>query len=157
MSRGARHCNGNRCARRRAAGAVIAFALGTASAAVAGDDIVTPPAQRSVEDAIDAADAALAAARAAGNVWLGTPAYLREARTQLRRGDTAAALQAAQRARSEAAAALNQSRLEAARYLLRTSPSGADAALLDVVRGLLRAHDGTGALRLAQQLRTSTP
>lgn len=96
------------------------------------------------------AQAAIDAARHAGNVWLATPRRLAEARAAAERGDFSRAIASAERARREAALALNQTRLGRARYLLDTR-TDLDPDVRTAAHGLLSAYDGAAALRVLEQ------
>jgi hypothetical protein len=102
--------------------------------------------------ALQAAQIAIDQALAAGNLWLGTQPVLSRALAANDTGDFTRAATLAEVARRQARMALNQARLERARYLLSTLAVDGDVDALAAVRGLLRAYDGDAALRLLREL-----
>ncbi|MGR9089671.1 MAG: hypothetical protein ACU85U_03710 [Gammaproteobacteria bacterium] len=96
------------------------------------------------------AETAINAARDAGNVWLATPGRLAEARVAAARGAFTHAIVSAERARREALLALNQSRLERARYVLDTD-TDLDPDARRAARELLSTYEGAAALRVLEQ------
>ena len=100
--------------------------------------------------ALRQAQAAIAVARDAGNLWLATPGRLAAARAAEERGDFARAIAAAERAQHEAELALNQARLERARYLLDNT-GDLDPSTRAGVLDLLSKYDGKAALHLLEQ------
>jgi len=100
--------------------------------------------------AVRQAQAAIALARDAGNLWLATPGRLAAARAAMERGDFTHAIESAQRAQHEAELALNQAWLERARYLLGNTSDLDEKTRATVVR-LLSQYDGKAALRVLEQ------
>lgn len=100
--------------------------------------------------AVRQAQAAIALARDAGNLWLATPGRLAAARAAMERGDFPRAIESAERAQHEAELALNQAWLERARYLLNHT-SGLDEKTRATVVELLSQYDGKAALRVLEQ------
>jgi len=98
------------------------------------------------------ATAAVADARAWHALWLDTEALLVRSRRAFDRGRADDALRLAVRARREARLAVNQARLEAARYFLehtaRTIPAESGLRLA----AHIRAHEGAAAYALARRL-----
>lgn len=100
--------------------------------------------------ALRQAQAAIDVARDAGNLWLATPGRLAAARAAAERGDFARAIASAERAQHEAELALNQTRLERARYILANN-ADLDPQIRLTVVGLLARYDGEAAWRLLEQ------
>lgn len=112
------------------------------------DHALTPAAAAAT--AVRQAQAAIALARDAGNLWLATPGRLAAAREAMARGDFTHAIESAQRAQHEAELALNQASLERARYLLGNTSDLDEETRATVVR-LLSQYDGKAALRVLEQ------
>ena len=108
------------------------------------------PAAAAARVALEQAEAAIGAARDAGNVWLATPRRLAEARAAAERGAFTQAIAGAERVRHEAGLALNQAQLERARYLLDTDPD-LDPEARAAARELLSTYAGAAALRVIEQ------
>lgn len=151
-----RYSNGNRPTYRPvliALGVVLLLSALAASGDALDDDVgaiaVSPAA---AADALHAARAAIEAAMAADNLWLGTERVLSRAAAYHDAGDYARAAALARAAQHQARMALNQAKLERARYLLRTIEVDREVDALTAVRGLLQAHDGDAALRLMREL-----
>ena len=98
--------------------------------------------------ALTAAQAAVAEARALGNLWSATEPLLARAERALGRGESARAARLAQRASRQASLALDQLRLERARYWLSRHGARLSAATHDAVAARIRARDGAAALAL---------
>lgn len=96
------------------------------------------------------AAAAVEAARDARALWLDTGEYLARAGRAWDQGHRRNALLLVARARREARLALNQARLEAARYFL--AQASLPRAAADALRARVLAHDGFGAWALARAL-----
>ena len=130
--------------------AVIAWAL----AALTTQTLASGQARRA--DAFDRARALAAAdieqARAQRVLWLGTDPLLARAGRAFRQGAFDNALLFAARARREARLALNQARLEAARYFLELNRAALPPAAAAQLAARVQAHDGIGAGALARRL-----
>lgn len=134
---------------------ILALVAGLFLCGVAGEAQADPPAAElapaaAAAAALREAQAAIALARDAGNLWLATPGRLAAARAAAARGDYAEAIRGARRAGHEAGLALNQAWLERARYLLGHT-TGLDPQVRATVVELLAAHDGKAALRMLEQ------
>jgi len=101
--------------------------------------------------AIRFAAGALEQAREAGNVWLSSGQQLAAAQRDLDNGDYAQALALATIVQRHARLALNQYRLERARYLLGTLDLEEKSDTRSAIVGLLQANDGAGALLVVQE------
>ncbi len=98
------------------------------------------------------ASAAVAEARAWHALWLDTESLLARSRRAFDQGHAANARLFVARARREARLAVNQARVEAARYFLEHGAHGVPAAAGERLAALVRAHDGAAAYALAQRL-----
>jgi hypothetical protein len=98
------------------------------------------------------AGAAVAEARAWHALWLDTESLLARSRRAFAQGHAANARLFVARARREAVLAVNQARVEAARYFLEHGAHGIPAAAGERLAARVRAHDGAAAYALAQQL-----
>ena len=136
------------------ASVAIVMALSAAGAIATADEIplaARAPTAQAATAAIHAAAVAIREARAAGNLWLGTARRLMRARAYREAGDNARALAFAGDAEHEARLALNQARVERARYALIALEGTLDPATSAAIRGLLRARYGDGAMRLIRE------
>ncbi len=102
--------------------------------------------------AMAAANSAVDEALEAGNLWSDTTHLLIRAAAYQKEGDYSQAVQLARVARRHATMALNQARLERARYLLSELANERKIETLNAVRAFLRASDGDAALRLMREL-----
>ena len=124
---------------------------------VIGDDVVLDPTtdRELVAESLGAirrAEDAIRAVLDVGNLWLGTRALLARASALQNSGDNTGAAELAHIAETHARLALNQYRLEEARYIygkLKLDPTH-DPNHLRAIDGLLRAYDGVAALQLAR-------
>ena len=98
------------------------------------------------------AGAAVAEARAWHALWLDTETLLARARRAFDQDYHANARLFVARARREARLALNQARLEAARYFLEHGARDVPAASAARLAALVRAHEGAAAYALARRL-----
>ena len=94
------------------------------------------------------AASAIDTARARGALWLNTENLLRRA---ARSADPARALSLLRQARDEARLAVNQSRLERARYFLTFAGRTLPPAQASHLAAVIRRHDGVAALALARR------
>ncbi len=134
-------------------GVLLALLIGVLSEAGGADEM--PPGHAlspaaAAATALRQAQAAIAVARDAGNLWLATPRRLAAARAAVERGDFARAIADAQRAQHEAELALNQALLERARYLLDNT-GDLDPSTRATAVDLLSKYDGKAALHLLEQ------
>lgn len=151
-----RYSNGKR-GRFRQDQAAPLILLVMASLPVIGDDVVLEPTMNrelvsESSSVIQRAEDAIRAVLDVGNLWLGTRALLARASTLQNSGDNTAAAELARIAETHARLALNQYRLEEARYIygkLKLDPAH-DPNQLRAIDGLLRAYDGAAALQLAR-------
>ncbi|HJP36364.1 MAG TPA: hypothetical protein QF901_10280 [Gammaproteobacteria bacterium] len=150
-----RYCNGERVTVRRALiTATLALMIRCLPAAAdeLGVELSTPaPGADAAVVALRRAERAITKAVDAGNLWSGTRALLSAAAARADVGDYSRAVVLAGSAEREARAALNQARLERARYLLGALADDEDPETLSAIRGLLRAYDGDAALRLVRK------
>jgi hypothetical protein len=136
---------------------VAAFSGAGMPAAVCGDDIALAPADRRVANYRQlAARSARAIAEASEQraLWRDTEDHLRRAERSVQDGRLDLALILAERALVEAQLAVNQAGLERARFVLKElerDPAVADRVLAQL-RGLIAAHNGAAASRLARSL-----
>ncbi len=129
-----------------------------ASLPAIGDDVVHEPITdrelvAASASAIQRAEAAIRAALDVGNLWLGTRDLLARANALQNSGDNTVAAEMARITETHARLALNQYRLEEARYIygkLKLDPDH-DPNQLRAIDGLLRAYDGAAALKLARK------
>lgn len=98
--------------------------------------------------ALAGAKAAVAEVRALGNLWSATGPLLERAERALARGESARATRLARRATRQAGLALDQLRLERARYWLSRHGAGLPAATHREIAARIRARDGAAALAL---------
>lgn len=133
--------------------AAVVFGCTIASGDDIADDRNTPPASAtSADEALRSAEAAIQRATEAGNLWLGTRRLWSSAARHQRAGEYSRALSLARAAEREARLALNQARLERARYLLQELPAATDPEDVETARRLLAAHEGEAALRLIRSM-----
>lgn len=98
------------------------------------------------------AAAAVTEARAWHALWLETETLLARSRRAFDQGHPANARLLVARARREARLAVNQARVEAARYFLEHGAPGLPATSRARLDALVRAHDGAAAYALARRL-----
>ena len=103
------------------------------------------------------AGAAVAEARAWHALWLDTESLLARSRRAFDQGHPANARLFVARARREARLAVNQARVEAARYFLEHGAGDLPAASGARLAALVRAHDGAAAYALARRLGAGDP
>jgi hypothetical protein len=101
-------------------------------------------------------DHAIAQAQALGHLWLNTARWRAAAERAFAGGRSRAALGLLERAFTEARLAVNQARVERARYwLTRDSANPRDRILVGALRARVAARDGSGAMTLLQRLNPS--
>lgn len=98
------------------------------------------------------AAAAVSEARAWHALWLDTETLLARSRRAFDQGHPANARLLVARARREARLAVNQARVEAARYFLEHGAPALPAASRERLGALVRRHDGAAAYALARRL-----
>ena len=123
-----------------------------------GDEVISESGANRVSvadsaSAIRQAEEAIREAKNVGNLWLGTRDLLAQASALQSSGDNTRATELGNLAETQARLALNQYRLEEARYIYRKLKliQDHDPDQLRAIDGFLQAYDGAAALHLARK------